>query len=276
MWKYIIIGALVILLFGSFVYFKNQDAMVMVGGEAETVQTQFQNSVKRLVDINTDKTILTYADMRTKHFEGVSGELRSEKEALDAENTNVQSQIEQTDAEIKSAEAKLDSLREDMELYTTEVAKLVGRQVDPDNLDAVARELATLVIEQGGPRAELEKENRTIAALEQETKRLETVIAEQKKLAQDRQARISPEALECRVSSVDPSWGYVLLDAGVNKGIVIGSRLAVMRGEVKICELNVTNVESRKSSADVVRSTLMTAEQVRPGDRVIAVRNTDK
>lgn len=276
MWKYIIIGALVILLFGSFVYFKNQDAMVMVGGEAETVQAQFQNSVKRLVDINTDKTILTYAEMRGKHFDGVAGELRTEKESLDAENANVQSQIAQTNADIKSSEAELDSLKKDMELYTTEVAKLVGRQVDSDNLDAVASDLASLVIDQAGPRAQLEKENRTIAALEQESKRLETVIAEQKKLAQDRQARISPEALECRVSFVNPSWGYILLDAGVNKGIVIGSRLAVMRGEVKICELNVTNVESRKASAEVVRSTLMTAEQVRPGDRVVAVRSTDK
>ena len=71
----------------------------------------------------------------------------------------------------------------------------------------------------------------------------------------------------------DPTWDYVILDAGIDKGIVIGSRLAVMRGSQKVCELSVTLVENNKSSCDVVYSTMRPGDKVRPGDTVVAVRN---
>ena len=79
--------------------------------------------------------------------------------------------------------------------------------------------------------------------------------------------------LKCAVVSVDPTWDYVILDSGIDKGIVIGSRLAVMRGSQKVCELTVTLVESNKSSCDVVYSTMRPGDQVQPGDTVVSVRN---
>jgi electron transport complex protein RnfA len=61
--------------------------------------------------------------------------------------------------------------------------------------------------------------------------------------------------------------------SGIDKGIVIGSRLAVMRGEQKVCELTVTLVEGNKSSCDIVYSTMRPGDKVHPGDSVVAVRN---
>lgn len=143
------------------------------------------------------------------------------------------------------------------------------------DFDVITQKISDLLRENDELRASIDREDRTIADLTSESERLSTQISEQKKLAQDRQARLSPPDLECRVSYVDPNWGFVRLDAGINKGIVIGSRLAIMRGDVKICEINVTNVETRAAAGEVVRSTLMTAESVKPGDRVISVRNNN-
>ena len=71
----------------------------------------------------------------------------------------------------------------------------------------------------------------------------------------------------------DPTWDYVILDAGIDKGIVIGSRLAVMRGSQKVCELTVTLVENSKSSCDVVYSTMRPGDKVRQGDTVVSARD---
>ena len=46
-----------------------------------------------------------------------------------------------------------------------------------------------------------------------------------------------------------------------------------MRGDKKICELNVTLVESSRASCDVVYSTMLTGERVEVGDTVVSVRN---
>ena len=124
---------------------------------------------------------------------------------------------------------------------------------------------------------ELERSNAEadarIAALGAESERLTALIAAARKLAQDRQARLSPPELKCNVLTADRQWDYVILDAGINKGIVIGSRLAVMRNGKKICELNVTLVESTRASCDVVYSTMITGERVEVGDSVVSVRN---
>ena len=97
-----------------------------------------------------------------------------------------------------------------------------------------------------------------------------------RKLGQDRQARISPPELKCQVSYVDPGYAFMTLNAGIdNGGVVIGSRLSVMRGDRKICELSVTNVQSRESVAYVVKGTMLAGERVKVGDTVVSVR-TDK
>ena len=46
-----------------------------------------------------------------------------------------------------------------------------------------------------------------------------------------------------------------------------------MRGGKKICELNVTNVRSRESVAEVVKGSMLAGERVKLGDQVVSVRD---
>lgn len=275
MWKIIIIFAVVFILGGSWIFYKNQEAMVMKGGEVETVLTQYDDVISRARDMKRDEIVRTYATLRERHFSTLSEQLVNEKNGLDREREETEQEIADTQEKIDTADQQYQSLQEELANYTQQAAELVGLGASNLDFDVITQKISDLLRENDELRASIDREDRTIADLTSESNRLTTQINEQKKLAQDRQARLSPPDLDCRVSYVDPNWGFVRLDAGINKGIVIGSRLAIMRGDVKICEINVTNVETRAAAGEVVRSTLMTAERVKPGDRVISVRNNN-
>lgn len=275
MWKIIIIFAVVFILGGSWIFYKNQEAMVMKGGEVETVLTQYDDVISRARDMKRDEIVRTYATLRERHFSTLSEQLVNEKNGLDREREETEQEIADTQEKIDTADQQYQSLQEELANYTQQAAELVGLGASNLDFDVITQKISDLLRENDELRASIDREDRTIADLTSESDRLTTQIGEQKKLAQDRQARLSPPDLDCRVSYVDPNWGFVRLDAGINKGIVIGSRLAIMRGDTKICEINVTNVETRAAAGEVVRSTLMTAESVKPGDRVISVRNNN-
>lgn len=275
MWKIIIIFAVVFILGGSWIFYKNQEAMVMKGGEVETVLTQYDDVISRARDMKRDEIVRTYATLRERHFSTLSEQLVNEKNGLDREREETEQEIADTQEKIDTADQQYQSLQEELARYTQQAAELVGLGASNLDFDVITQKISDLLRENDELRASIDREDRTIADLTSESDRLSTQIGEQKKLAQDRQARLSPPDLDCRVSYVDPNWGFVRLDAGINKGIVIGSRLAIMRGDTKICEINVTNVETRAAAGEVVRSTLMTAESVKPGDRVISVRNNN-
>ena len=275
MWKIIIIFAVVFILGGSWIFYKNHEAMVMKGGEVETVLTQYDDVISRAREMKRDEIVRTYATLRERHFSTLSEQLVNEKNGLDREREETEQEIADTQEKIDTADQQYQSLQEELANYTQQAAELVGLGASNLDFDVITQKISDLLRENDELRASIDREDRTIADLTSESERLSTQISEQKKLAQDRQARLSPPDLDCRVSYVDPNWGFVRLDAGINKGIVIGSRLAIMRGDVKICEINVTNVETRAAAGEVVRSTLMTAESVKPGDRVISVRNNN-
>ena len=273
MWKYIIIGSVTLFLGATYLFSKNHGAMVASGGEIAAIQNHFSQAVDKNKNIALDKTIKAYAEYRA--------ELMKEEQARnEAKKAEVESKIEEVKGEYASAEAELETLtggykrlREEKASAFNDVAPVVD--LDPDS--ATEEEIAAAVKELSDKVEELNRKNAEedarIAALGAESERLTNLIAAARKLAQDRQARLSPPELKCKVLSADRQWDYVILDAGIDKGIVIGSRLAVMRGEKKVCELNVTLVESSRASCDVVYSTMITGERVEVGDTVVAVRN---
>lgn len=91
-------------------------------------------------------------------------------------------------------------------------------------------------------------------------------------LEADQRARISPASLKTTIRNVYDDWNFVVLNGGIDQGVVLGSRLAVMRNGEKIAELLVNNVEGGKSSADVVPTDKASDKRVGVGDVVIAIR----
>ena len=273
MWKYIIIGSVTLFLGATYLFTKNHGAMTSSSGEIAAIQSQFDSAVNKNKNIALDKTIKAYAEYRAELMKEEQARNEAKKAEAESKTETVKGELAEATSEYESITGSLEAIKDEKANAFAKVAPIVELDADSateDEIGEAVRELMELT-------AKLERENAEadarIAALGAESERLVALIAAAKKLAQDRQARLSPPELKCSVVSADRQWDYVILDAGIDKGIVIGSRLAVMRGDKKICELNVTLVESSRASCDVVYSTMLTGERVEVGDTVVSVRN---
>ena len=273
MWKYIIIGSVTLFLGASYLFSMNHGALTAPSGEIAAIQVQVDQIVNKQKNIALDRTIRAYAEYRKELFEQQKAENENRQAEAESETQRVQGELATATSTYETLTQDVERLRREKTEAMSQVAPIV--ELDADS--ATEEEVSAAVQELMQNVARLEQENAqadaAIAAYGAESERLQGLIAAAKKLAQDRQARISPPELNCRVLTADRQWDYIILDAGIDKGIVIGSRLAVMRGDKKICELNVTLVESNRASCDVVYSTMVTGERVEVGDKVVSVRN---
>lgn len=272
MWKYIIIGSVTLFLGASYLFSKNHGAMTAPGGEIAAIQSQFEQAISKNKNIALDKTIKAYAECQSEWLQGQIAANEAKKAEIDGKIESIRSELEEVNRELESLTGGLDAIRNQKSEAFAKVAPIVDLDADSATEEEIGEKVKSLMDKNVELEGKNEKENQQIAALGAESERLEKLIADARKLYQDRQARISPADLKCSVVNVSPEYGYVVLDAGIDKGVVIGSRLAVMRGDKKICELNVSTSESKNSSCDVVVDTLMAGESVQVGDTVVSVR----
>lgn len=272
MWKYIIIGAVVLFLLSVYVFSKNHEALVAPNGEIAALQAQYRDAVKKNKDISLDKTIKAYATMRTEWMQSEKNNFEKQKADLDAQTAALKQESAELQIKYDRIGGEVERTAAQMEEVLRGIAGLVGMDSDSE-MDEIAEKASAMAQENLELEKKVAQEEASINALNKQIEGYLARSAAARQLNKDRQARISPPELDCKVITSDSQWDYVILDAGINKGIVIGSRLAVMRGDKKICELNVTLVETSRSSCDIVYSTLLPGESVQVGDRVISVRN---
>ena len=274
MWKYIIIAAVVLFLGACFLFYKTNDALTGPEGEVAAVQSQFDMAKKKAVDIEKDKAIKRYAELRMAYFKQQSDKYNEERAAIEAEDAPFEQEIGKANADLETAAADFKKYNEELKAFQRKAAEAAGAEdAADDDLHVIGESIAGLVESNNALEAQAAAEEKMTAELGAETERTLAMIEAAKKLAADRMARLSPVDLKCSVVMADPTWDYVILDAGIDKGIVIGSRLSVMRGSQKVCELTVTLVENNKSSCDVVYSTMRPGDKVRQGDTVVSARD---
>lgn len=76
-----------------------------------------------------------------------------------------------------------------------------------------------------------------------------------------------PADLNAKVLALDPKWGFVVLDAGEDKGMIEHGELLVNRGGKLVAKVRITSVEKNRSIADIVPGWELT--QLMEGDRAI-------
>ena len=295
MWKYLTLVSLALVAAAAFVFYKTQTGMSAAQGEVASLQTLVDTAAAKNKEVYMDRIIAAYAKLRgawlqehknevveakTKYEQQIEEgkseveRLRSELKSLGGESEEGKKQLRQVLQDLASNENLSKSLNEARDRDSIEVLDMDPES--PDLLENIAANLRTLEAK----KVELAEENtRDEAEIKLLTRRKDEAteqIAAAEALAKERQARVSPKDLNCRVAVADPSWDYVIVDAGMDNGVIIGSHLAVMRDGKRICELTVTLVEKSRSSCDVILNTLRTGERVKEGDRVVSVRNEDK
>ncbi len=295
MWKYIVIVSLVLLAAGSFVFYKTHQGLVSANGEVAALQAQYDNAIAKNKEIFTDESIDAYARMRGEWLVKCKADAEQQEAKFREEDVTYTTEIQRLEAEFKSMGGAIDEFNEKKqsmldtlvndEVFQKALSDLRERgdvevadmdASDPDVLSNIASNINLLKAKREEIAGEIAKDESSIQALQSRKDSLNEAIKSEDALARERQARVSPETLDCSVVIADPSWDYVIVDAGVDEGVIIGSHLAVMRDERKICELNVTLVESNRSSCDIIMNTLLAGESVEPGDRVVSVRPVKK
>ncbi len=269
--------------------------MVSASGEIAVLQSEYEKAIQKNAEVFTDEAIAAYARKRAEW-------LKQRKAEADEQESKLRDEIATSKTEVDTLRDELKSIGGTLKEFEDKKADLLSRLVssetlrtvtsnleedggielesldasDPEVLSGLSKNISRIAEKKKELGEEKEKEESTIQTLRSRKDSLQESIAKEDALSRERQARISPQGLKCSVVQAEPSWDYVIVDAGINAGVVIGSRLAVMRGDRKICEMNVTLVEGSRSSCDILMNTLVAGEVVEAGDRVVAVRPGDK
>ncbi len=295
MWKYIVTVSLVLIAAGTFVFYKTHQALVSANGEVAALQTQYENAIAKNKEIFIDEAIAAYARMRGEWLVKSKAESEEQEAKFREEDLTYTTEIQRLEAELKSMGGELEEFNEKREsllnaLVNDEVLQKILSDLqesgdvqvaemdssDADVLTNLASNVNLLKAKRDEISGEIAKDEAFIQTLQSSKDSLYASIKKEDDLARERQARLSPETLDCNVILADPAWEYVIVNAGADAGVIIGSRLAVMRGERKICEMNVTLVENNRSSCDIIMDTLLAGEAVKSGDRVISSRPVQK
>jgi predicted nucleic acid-binding Zn-ribbon protein len=84
-----------------------------------------------------------------------------------------------------------------------------------------------------------------------------------------RTAAIARNSLEASITAVDQEWGFVVINAGSNRGIEPDSQLLVRRGDENIGKLTIVSIEKSQTIADIVMSSVASGGRIVRGDKVI-------
>lgn len=276
MWSKIIIGTAVVLIGSGILFYMNHTDLV--SEEFPQARNMMENVETLSKDIARTQYEKKYAEMRKVFFASELERYTQKESDLTEELNSVIAETEKANQETAKLEAELNEKRTELSNAMNELESLVEIEDTSDPNDTDARMKAIL----NGVKALYQHNQNTTQENAQTQAQIDALIAQsaelngeidiEKKRAADRSARLAPPTLIASVINTQPNWNYVIIDAGTQQDVSIGSRLGVMRGDTKIAELNVTTVEANRAGADIILDTLMVGESVHIGDRVISIR----
>lgn len=256
MWRILtIIAGTVLLAISAVLGFLNKNKLA----EEVTNLEQIRESVKeRQKRIDSDKALLDKAEKDRDEAQAITKTMTTELADLKAKNETIRMELAAAKDLVAENKEKIDKLKK-------------SQEGAPD-LDAIAEKINELKKEQAKFSQEVADKEAQLAATESKLGVVTAKIKASQQREEDIRKRISPSELKTNIASVHQALGFVIINAGGNKNVVLGSNLAVMRGTEKIGELVVSSVEKNRSSADVVPGSLAAGQMLMPGDVVVAIR----
>ncbi len=236
-------------------------------------KSAYEASISQL---QTQRESLTKSEARLKAAQEVLTALPIERTAVDAEveknavaeaaqkkvNDGLSAQATEKTAKIASNKEKLDGIRSKTE-STGNVNELAAK------LRATNDELATLAVS-------IEVATGKLADLTAQNSSTEAQVNASKNKFESFTGGQSLAALDTRIRSIYPNYGFVTLASGNNGGVVANSTLNVERNGEVIAKLLVTAVESTSASASIVPDSLASDVTLRVGDRVLSAQKAPK
>ena len=250
MWKALSGIAALLLLVSAFFAFKNNAGVATEVTLEENAESNLAKAEERkseaesgiLLAENELKTIVSERDLANEQL----AEAQADLEELNTTLGEKDSMLADIESEAKKAEDALDLIGEikviqaKLTQYTTQIA-------DAESKEASLKSARTAAIQQ--------KQNAELA------------IARQKQLVENQASGRMPE-LSARITDVQPEWGFAVINAGSNAGVVGNAKVNFVRGGSVIGQGTVTQLETGRSIITIINNTLVEGDYPRPGDRV--------
>ena len=229
-----------------------------------------QRATNEIVGANTAKTQTslddTNAALVTAKGERAKAEARKESEKSKSEN--LAKTIDRYSGEIEGYDAELAGF-DQIEKQVKELME--GQEITFEEIPA---ELENLKNKRKGLDKEFEELEIIIAGLEKNvaTNR-EEISTQTDRLVLMRQ-RIARNAQQGRITSVDPVWGFVIVNLGSkNSNVDEESDFLVYRNNVFLGRLDIQSIEPNQTISDVDLKNLRPGQRLLPGDTVILAKS---
>lgn len=256
MWRILtIIAGTLLLAVSAVLGFLNKGKLAEEAANRDSIQANVKSKQDRLA---ADKELLVKAEKDREEAQNVTKTLATELKDLKGKNEAMSTEVTSLQSAVTDNKDK--------------IAKLSKDQEGAPDLDAIAEKITDLKKEQAKFAQEVADKEAQLVNTEAKVGIVQNRIKAAEGREEDIRKRISPSELKASIASVHQALGFVIINAGGNKGVVLGSNLAVMRGNEKVGELVVSSVEKNRSSADIVPGSLGANQMLMPGDTVVAVR----
>jgi septal ring factor EnvC (AmiA/AmiB activator) len=255
MWK-ILAGLAVALLAGSaYVGYLNRDYYQSEVGKYDVAQAELEKKTAQLIATQEklDTTNNTIAN-------------------VESEISTLETNLKTTIAKTSEVDLKDKELSDELEGMLDQIAKL-------DEIKAKMGDIEEFKADLAGKNAELASVEQSILSAQNalniandRIKSQQGTIADYTELQRTQQSGIMRHPIRIPVREVYGQYGFVVLGAGDNSGIVPRAKLVVTRGGVNICTLTVSSVDPSSSVASIDPGSLAEGEVVLAGDIVLAIK----
>ncbi|MFV1994393.1 MAG: hypothetical protein ACC661_03060 [Verrucomicrobiales bacterium] len=191
--------------------------------------------------------------------------VKDQRDEADANLTLANEKLMQKEKGVKELQAALDEERLKLKEFKVVLEKFEGKSVEElkDKQEGLAKNLADL----GGERDALEQKRKDVnAGIEGQEKAVEN----HKKKQLERSAAIARNAFEATITAVNRDWGFVIIDAGKNRGVTAGSELLVSTPSgQRVGRLNIVSIEPTVTVANIDQDSITGGAPIQPGYRVL-------
>lgn len=223
-------------------------------------------------DLDKNKASLAKVVNDLKETKDSLAEAIEQKEAKIAQRKAQEEEKNSVAASNETMSGELATMETSMTTDKERLASIREKMKDAPNLDELEDKIKTQTQEDATMAQQVADAEAKMVAAEARIKTLEQQVKSAEQREEDIRNHLSPASLSAQLVSVNNALGFVILNAGVNQGVVGSSRLAVMRGSEKVGELMVSAVERTRSAADIVPGSVGEGVTLMPGDKIIAIR----
>lgn len=200
------------------------------------------------------------------------GDLNGEVSDTETQLGDKVEQVKVMQSDISSKEVEVAKVASEIEGINAEVAQIdqvIKEKLGPITIDELQATMASL-------KTEVDESQKMAETLEEEIDLAKAAAVRNEEAAKNlalqernRDASVAKNSFEASVRAVNDDWGFVVINAGQNRGVAPDTSYLVRRGNKQVGRVRVVSVEKSISICDIAGGSMKAGAKILPGDRVI-------